>query len=194
MQDKNTIRAQIRRTRRNLTKHQQKKAAFRLTNVLKTQPLFLYSRRIAFYLPNDGEIDPGILIAIALRQYKRCYLPVLMGFPKTKMAFVEYQKGKALKKNRFGILEPAIKKPCLNPRWQLDLALMPLVAFDIQGHRLGMGGGFYDRAFAFKKNSNTRPILIGVAHSCQEVKSLHSNQWDVHLDAIATDNTFRLIR
>lgn len=91
-------------------------------------------------------------------------------------------------RNRFGILEPAaIGAPM--PAKQFDVVLVPLVAFDRAGNRLGMGAGFYDRAMAFRLNNpkTLRPLLVGLAHHFQEVNSLNAQAWDVPLDVILTD-------
>ena len=70
----------------------------------------------------------------------------------------------------------------------IDLVLVPLVAFDPQRNRIGMGGGFYDRSFAFRKNPDQpRPVLIGVAHELQKVDLLEPEPWDVQLDMVVTD-------
>tara|TARA_B110000908_G_scaffold113635_1_gene133335 strand:+ start:1081 stop:1407 length:327 start_codon:yes stop_codon:yes gene_type:complete len=91
-------------------------------------------------------------------------------------------------RNRLGILEPRNNGRQLIAQ-QFDAVLVPLLGFDRQGHRLGMGGGFYDRAFAFKHQGGyrKRPLLIGIAHHFQEAESLTTQSWDVPLDAIITD-------
>ncbi len=72
---------------------------------------------------------------------------------------------------------------------------MPLVAFDRHGNRLGMGGGFYDRAFAFKRNHPyIRPMLIGLAHGVQEEGILEAAPWDIPLRAVATDKEILVSR
>ena len=99
-----------------------------------------------------------------------------------------YPSSNPLISNRFNIIEPlAIGMPA-NIR-HFDLILVPLVAFDRNGNRLGMGGGFYDRALAFKNHNSSlrRPRLIGVAHHFQEVDEINPQPWDVRLDAILTD-------
>jgi 5-formyltetrahydrofolate cyclo-ligase len=65
---------------------------------------------------------------------------------------------------------------------------MPLVGFDKAGNRLGMGGGFYDRSFAFKqKRHSCQPKLIGLAHSIQQVDNLSVQGWDIPVDNIVTE-------
>ncbi len=91
--------------------------------------------------------------------------------------------------NKFGILEPACKpKYWLKPR-QMDLMLLPLVAFDEAGNRLGMGGGFYDRSLAHLKLRQhvRKPYLIGLAHECQKAGNVLVQSWDVPLNAIVTE-------
>ena len=66
---------------------------------------------------------------------------------------------------------------------------MPLVGFDEEGGRLGMGGGFYDRSFAFTRiRPRLRPTLIGLAHELQKVQKLPVEPWDIPLDAVVTDH------
>jgi len=91
--------------------------------------------------------------------------------------------------NRFGIPEPPLKHRHIRMPWGLELILLPLVAFDSDCNRLGMGGGFYDRTLAYLRHRCCwrRPRLIGVAHECQRVEGLPVNEWDVALDAVITE-------
>ena len=94
--------------------------------------------------------------------------------------------GKISEKNRFGIKEP-ISTDIINAD-QLDILFMPLVGFDKDKNRIGMGGGFYDRTLAFKKQQKMakNPKLIGLAFDCQQVEQLEVQEWDVPLDVIIT--------
>ena len=78
----------------------------------------------------------------------------------------------------------------------MDVILLPLVAFDRKGYRLGMGGGYYDRSLAFRRSRQQwrRPRLIGVAHSCQQHPGLPQQHWDVPLDCIITESEIIPIR
>lgn len=183
-QDKRALRRQMRQRRRALTPLQQHRASVGLCRVLGGSLLFRKARRIAFYLARDGEIDPGPLLALAARLGKRCYLPVVAG---QRMWFGEYHPGDRLYPNRFGIPEPRLPRGGHFPAARLDLVLTPLVAFDRRGGRLGMGGGFYDRSFAFKRRQPGRPALVGLAHHFQEVASLPLEPWDIPLVAIVSD-------
>lgn len=99
-----------------------------------------------------------------------------------------------MKPNQYGISEPDIPISHQLKPIELDIVLMPLVAFDLNGNRLGMGGGFYDRSFSFlmRRKSNKKPRLIGVAYDFQEIETLDSDSWDVPLDAVVTES--RLIK
>ena len=186
---KNALRKQLRHTRRNLSKQQQIQASMGLCRQLTTLPEFIYSQRIAAYIPNDGEIDPQPLIELAWRTGKRVYLPVLHPFKKGHLLFMEHVPNQILAKNRFGIPEPICEHDERCQPWILDLVLTPLVGFDEQGNRMGMGGGFYDRTLAFMNNHSRprKPCLLGVAHECQKVKTLPNENWDIAMNGIVTD-------
>ena len=154
--------------------------------------LFRRSRHIAFFLANDGELDPQLLMHRAWRMGKQCYLPVIT--PAKSLWFAPYEHGDALTPNRFGIPEPArAGLPLLSARI-LDLILTPLVAFDDHGNRLGMGSGFYDRTLSFLRHRHAwrKPRLLGVAHELQHLATLQAATWDVTLDGVATDQDLYL--
>jgi 5-formyltetrahydrofolate cyclo-ligase len=180
-------RKELRAARRALTPAQQQAAAKTLSRKLRNWLPLLRSQHIAFYLPNDGEIDPQPLIHHLLQLGKSCYLPCLHADGSNRVWFVRYRRGEKLYNNRFGIPEPD-RCNRRRPAWALQTVLMPLVGFDHTGNRLGMGGGFYDRTFAFKRIHKTRkPLLVGLAHSIQEAELLPAESWDMPLDFIATE-------
>ena len=183
------LRRQLRACRRALTPQQQRQAARDLYRQLAQHPLFRRARHIALYLPNDGEIDPQLLRQAAQRRGKHVYLPLLAPWPRTHMVFQRIDAAEQLRRNRFRIPEP---RPCRARQrrpWTLDLLLLPLVGFDAQGGRLGMGGGFYDRALAYRLRQRNwqKPVLLGLAHACQQVDRLPLESWDVPLHATVTD-------
>jgi 5-formyltetrahydrofolate cyclo-ligase len=185
-------REQLRKTkrqqRRNLDDHQQDLHAQSIAQQLGRHPLFLNASRVAFYLAEDGEIDPAYLIHKAWQYKKQVYLPIL---PPTghSLFFAPYYPDSTLAPNRFGINEP----DCHPSQWirarQLNLILLPLVAFDEELNRLGMGGGYYDRSLAFTRHRKQwhSPHLIGLAHELQKVDQLPCESWDVPLNMIATE-------
>lgn len=183
------LRRKLRQTRRQLSPAQQRHAARRLYRQLSHHPLFRRARHIALYLPNDGEIDPRLLLRAAQRRGKATYLPVLNPWPRTRMVFQRIEPGERLRRNRFGIFEPVIRTARQRRVWALDLLLMPLVGFDGNGGRLGMGGGFYDRSLAYRarRKKSHKPTLLGLAHECQRVDRLPLENWDVPLLGTVTD-------
>ncbi|WP_170799607.1 5-formyltetrahydrofolate cyclo-ligase [Stutzerimonas stutzeri] len=183
------LRRKLRQTRRQLSPAQQRHAARRLYRQLSHHPLFRRARHIALYLPNDGEIDPRLLLRAAQRRGKATYLPVLNPWPRTRMVFQRIEPGERLRRNRFGIFEPVIRTARQRRVWALDLLLMPLVGFDGNGGRLGMGGGFYDRSLAYRarRKKSHKPTLLGLAHECQRVDRLPLESWDVSLLGTVTD-------
>lgn len=189
------LRRQLRQTRRALTPLQQRQASQQLLRQLAQHPLYRRSQHIAFYLANDGEIDPSLLMRHARQLGKHCYLPVLSEWPATRMHFQRLQPNQRWTINRFGIREPLPDRRRQAKPWRLDLIFMPLVGFDETGNRLGMGGGFYDRTFAFRRQRQcwTGPRLLGLAHSCQEVSQLPTASWDIPLDGIVSDQRMILL-
>ncbi len=187
-QQRAQLRRQLRQQRRELDAETQLRHGAHLYQQLRHCDLYRRSKRIAAYLPEDGEIDSGYIIHNAWRAKKQIYLPVLSPFGNS-LYFAPFQRGSAMRKNRFGIPEPdSHPRHWLRAR-QLDLILMPLVGFDKQGNRLGMGGGFYDRTLAFTRyqaNSH-RPYLIGLAHQLQQVDALDYQPHDIAMQLIATE-------
>jgi len=176
------LRKTIRTKRRLLSTLQQRLASQRLFKHIKKNSYFLSAKHIAFYKAIDGEVDLEPIIQESFRLGKLCYLPSIKKNSK-QLDFYIYKKNSKLKKKKFGIEESFKKKPLHIKR--LDLVFMPLVAFDIEGNRLGMGGGYYDYSFrhlAFKKTKHTH--LIGLAHRCQQVHALPTQPWDIKPDKI----------
>ena len=189
------IRTQIRKIRNSLPKSQQSIAAQSLkvnfTQHLKSKKT-PNKKHIAIYFSNDGELDTSLLINELWQQNHTLYLPVIHPFNGATLLFQRYEKNSPMKANRYGILEPKLNCSQICPLPVLDYLLMPLVAFDKQGNRLGMGGGFYDRTLARLHEQNwQKPQLIGLAHECQKVEALPIESWDVPLKTIITpDKTY----
>ena len=187
--DINLLRRQMRDKRIALGPTRQTLAATALEKNLRGLHATAGARHIALYLANEGEIDPGRFMHWAFTQAKHCYLPVLNTHSDQAMMFAEITPESRFKPNRFGIPEPVVDEHDLLNAHQLDLILLPLVAFDMQGHRVGMGGGFYDRTLAFTRSQpyDQRPKLIGLAHAFQHHKAIKPSPWDIPLDGIVTD-------
>ncbi len=185
---KNQLRKELRQLRRALTPSQQAQAsALTLKHLLRFAP-FMRGAHVALYLANDGELDPAPIAARLWQMNKHCYLPIVRPGATRELWFLEYTPETVLTPNRFGIPEPDHSKARRMPTHLLDIVLLPLVGFDRAGGRLGMGGGFYDTTFAFKQQKpKGKPVLMGLAHSCQEVEHIPLETWDIPLAAIATE-------
>lgn len=157
--------------------------------------MFRNSRRIASYVPTDGEIDTDPIVERALQLGKRCYLPVLSRINHDRLWFAPRTTNTDYVLNRYGILEPLVASRLLVRAQDLDLILLPLVGFDEHGNRLGMGGGFYDRSLEFltRRHRWRKPRLIGLAFDSQKVDTLPQESWDVPLDAVVTDRATYLM-
>lgn len=182
------LRRLFRHRRNALSAKQQQQAARRLASNLLAIPDLYRARHVAIYLPNDGEIDPHPYMAMAAKRGVNFYLPVLHPIHHGTLVFSPYRSESTLSPNRFGIPEPPFSEGHRRPAWALDAVLLPLVGFDELGGRLGMGGGFYDRTFAFTQHRpRLAPKLIGLAHECQKVPRLPVESWDVPLHGVITD-------
>lgn len=183
------LRRRLRLDRNALHPAQQQRHALALARRLGRRGVFLRARRVGAYWSADGEIDPFPLLRIAHTRKKRCFLPVLRRHPHRKLWFLQYRPGDELTKNCYGIPEPRLRNRRVRLPWALDLLLVPLVGFDANCNRLGMGGGYYDRTLAYLRQRQhwRRPLLVGIAHECQRVDALKTNPWDVPLDLVATE-------
>jgi 5-formyltetrahydrofolate cyclo-ligase len=183
--DRAELRRQLRQRRREIPAAQRIAAADGLAAQLFALPFFPREGYVAGYWAIDGEIA---LHGFQLKLPKTCVycLPVLHG---EELRFAPWRAGDALVSNRFGIPEPdVLPSSTLEPQ-AMSLVVMPLVGFDAQGNRLGMGGGWYDRSFALRKFAHAPPYLVGAGFDEQRVETLHAEDWDVCADAICTPST-----
>jgi len=183
------LRRNMRQLRRSLPNYEIKQRSLRLTRLIKNLTIFRNSQRIAFYLSNDGEVDLQYLINYAIKYGKKCYLPILGKFRSRQLWFATYRPCERLRRNKLNINEP-IQSPA---RWirakALDLILVPLVAFDINGNRLGRGGGYYDKTLSFLRYRHYwyKPYLVGIAYDFQCVPSIIPQPWDVSLNMVISE-------
>ena len=182
------MRRELRIKRNKLTSLEQQHSANVLARLISDEQLLNNVKNIGIYLENDGEIGTSHIINMALKSNVSCFLPVLDFTAQNNLCFVRYDKGTPLHKNKFGILEPSLnEKNSIDPV-KLDVIFLPVVGFDRSGSRLGMGGGYYDRALEFTKlHKLDKPKLVGLAHSIQEIKSIHRQVWDIPINFIATE-------
>ena len=183
---RNTLRSSLRESRQKLSPAQQETASVALFNLLENQDFFRVAQRIAFYQVADGEIDPRMLLDLALSEGKSCFLPIIEQDNPEFVSFSPYDANTELVPNKWGIAEPPASE-VISPT-NFDVVFVPLVGFSKDCFRLGMGKGFYDRTFSFKIfNRRSSPLLVGLAHESQLVNSFAVESWDVRLDAVATD-------
>ena len=141
--------------------------------------------RVAVYAPLPSELDTAPLVRLIQRRGGHVYLPRITNLRHRRMQFVE--SGGPMRRNHLGIFEP-LRLRRLSAR-RLDLVFVPLVGFDATGMRLGMGAGYYDRAFAFLRHRRrwTHPRLIGLGYSFQQVPRIEGAVHDVHLNGVVTE-------
>lgn len=179
------LRHAIRTQRSLLSLEIQHDAAAKVATILCNLPIFKTSKYIAIYHAFNNEIETQLLIKNIWHEQKKCYLPVIKN---KQMFFIQYKKNDQLIKNKFGIFEPPFDiKKIIKPN-KLDLVIVPIVGFDEKNNRLGTGGGYYDKTFAFKKSQkNIKPYLIGIAYELQKLPFLLTNAWDVPMNMIVTE-------
>jgi 5-formyltetrahydrofolate cyclo-ligase len=184
IESKPQLRRHMRAARRALDANRQRLAGQAIVNRLSRHPKLLRARHIGLYWPMDGEVDVRGLVRRFPDKY--FYLPVLPHAPHPQLRFVQWH-GRALTyRNRYHIPEPV--RGHSHPPERLDLVLMPLVAFDPSGARLGMGAGFYDRTFAIQHLlPGAGPRLVGIAHQLQCVPLLPTDSWDIPLHGVVTE-------
>ncbi len=167
------------------------RSALAILGHLSTTEIIETSENIAFYLPTRGEISCWPLIEYALSLNKKCFIPKVFPNKKRGMWFLPYTGKDTIQQGSFGILEPTAKISSAIRPSELDVIFMPLVAYDTEGNRLGMGGGYYDSALKNFNANQKRPELIGLAYNFQQTTNLPIEKWDQKIDSIATPSYFR---
>jgi 5-formyltetrahydrofolate cyclo-ligase len=150
-------------------------------------PGFDAAARIAGYVAVGGELPLAHVAQACLARGQQWFLPTLVG-ESGLMRFARWHPGTPMAPNRYAIPEPVVPADELLEARDLDVVLVPLVAFDRLGQRLGSGGGFYDRTFAFLggRRRPDRPLLVGIGWAFQEAE-LAAEPWDIAVDWIATE-------
>ena len=185
---RNKLRKELRTRRRDLSTSYKHFASNRITRLLMRSGWLIRGARIAIYLATPEELNLKPLIALAKRRGCTFFVPHIINARRRQMMFYRFDDESQLITHRWGIRQLATAaKPI--PTRLLDVALIPTVGFDDRGHRLGMGGGFYDRHFSYATRArNHKPVLIGVAFACQKISAIDSQPHDIQLDAIVTEN------
>ena len=189
IQDRNALRRELRQRRRDMPAGQRIAAAELLAGQLLALPFLPASGHVAGYWAMDGEVALHVWQMRLPPPLIYC-LPVLDG---ARLRFAPWRPGDALATNRFGIPEPEVASTALLDAQEMALVVVPLVGFDARGQRLGMGGGWYDRSFAFRNQRPAPPWLVGAAFAAQEVEAIAAEPWDVALDAVCSERETWLI-
>jgi len=185
------IRQEVRIKRRQLNAETQQVQANLLCQTLIAQIDLQHDKHIAIYLANDGELNTTPFITWCWQNNVSVSLPVIHPFNKNNLLFLAYTKTSIMIKNKYGIFEPKLDVRNIVPVPNIDIIFTPLVAFDNNGNRLGMGGGFYDRTLSswykeYQHNKNIKPMPIGLALDCQKVTTIPCESWDIPLPTIIT--------
>jgi 5-formyltetrahydrofolate cyclo-ligase len=174
----------LRQRRREATPAERMAAGDAVAAALLAHPRFPSAGYVAGYWATHGEV-PLHLLQMRLPQGLVWCLPCVQA--DGTLQFAPWRPGDPLVSNRYGIPEPELAIASLLPAREMALVVVPLLGFSAEGHRLGMGGGYYDRSFAFRKDAPAPPWLVGAGYSFQKLETLATQPWDVRLDAIATE-------
>jgi 5-formyltetrahydrofolate cyclo-ligase len=171
--------------RRALTRSDRAENSARICRKFLSSPLFFRSNNIACYLPMVDEVDTRLIFDRAWRAKKQIFVPKIEN--NETMRFVKIQRNTRMEQNFFGLWEP--DSGLTLPPKNFDVVVTPVVAFDENCNRIGMGGGYFDRCFAFL-NHNRRyrhTKLAGLAFDCQKVEKITPNPWDIRLYRVFTE-------
>lgn len=185
---RHSLRKAFRNKRLSLSSEKQTAAAQGLVQQYQQNTLFQGEQNLALYLSFDGEVDTQPLIDYLWSMKRGVFLPILHPFCQGHLLFQEFTHDTKMRENHFGILEPTLNVQRVCPVEKLNVIFTPLVAFDLSGNRLGMGGGFYDRTLTglASLNEKCQPIVVGLAHELQKNAALPVEPWDIRLPYILT--------
>jgi 5-formyltetrahydrofolate cyclo-ligase len=185
--DAPTIRKRCLEARRRLTAVERHAASDAIVRQLLRSNLFARSQTIGVYFSMYDEVDLDGFIRTAWACGKKLFAPRILR--KHEMFFVELGPDSLVIRNRYGIWES--RNGQVRAARTLDWIVVPMVAFDTDMHRIGMGGGYYDRALAFARHTQAvrLPRLTGVAFACQEVAAISANPWDIGVSRVYTEKT-----
>ena len=184
---KSELRKTLRRRRIAISRAQRNRCARRAALQLLRWRRLRQARHIAVYLSARSELSTAILIEYLLRQRRSLWAPVTG--PAAGMHFVPLRRESKTRRGPLNLPQPASTRPRRSAA-RIDLILLPLLGFDARGHRLGNGGGYYDRALAGPRPGR-RPLLVGYAYAAQETAAIPAESWDVRLDAVITEKGLR---
>lgn len=181
------LRRSMRQRRAALDARERMRASQAVADQLLSMPELKAAQTIAVYWAVQSELPLMHAVTALQRAGHRLCLPLVQA--DNTLRFAPWQPTTPMRPNRFGIPEPVVGSDETLAPDQLDIVLLPLLAFDDRGGRLGSGAGYYDRSFAFLRASErpAQPFLLGVAYAFQQVPALPNAEWDVPLDAVITE-------
>ena len=184
---KESLRKKLRAQRRSLSDSDHRQRSLAAARAIMRLRMFSAGRRVALYLPFDREVDTAALIGAAQQRGVQIFVPVIINRRHRRLRFYPLKGETSL--GTFGISVPRLRARPISPQW-LDLIVIPLVGVDGDGRRLGMGGGYYDRALAFRRRRRCwkGPHLVGLAFECQRTDIEFADTWDVRLNSLATES------
>jgi len=177
---KRPIRSRLLQLRRELPQAEWLSRSLQAQQRLASLQEFAAAGTVAFYSPVRNEVDTDLLLRSCRTGGKRTVFPRVAG---AALEFVEVHDAAGLSCGSFGVLEPCGRQTV--PLAEVDLLLVPGVGFDLQGHRLGYGKGYYDRAL---EDAREGMLRVGLAFDFQVVPALPAEAHDVRLQLLVTDS------
>jgi 5-formyltetrahydrofolate cyclo-ligase len=179
------MRGELKAARKALGARERIAAAEGLAHQLAALPELSRPGYVAGYWAMDGEMPLHAVMPRLADRVVWCLPRLVDG---KRLVFAPWHAGDPLVANRFGIPEPDVDlRSCLEPA-ALGVVLAPVVGFDRRGHRLGTGGGYYDRSFGFRLDAGAPPLLVGIGYAMQELPAIDARPWDVPMDLVATES------
>lgn len=163
-----------------------------ITQSIVNTPLFQGARNILVFLSFKNEVDTSEIILAALAQGSQVFVPVVVDKNSDLKLVAYYGPQTPMRLSSYGIREPLISDQNTTTIDAIDLVLAPGVAFDRMGHRMGYGGGFYDRML--EKVGRDQLWVIALAFSMQIVDEVPCDPWDALMDAIITEDEVIIVK
>lgn len=187
IQQRQQLRAQLKQVRASISPQAREAAAKQVSTHLLAQPEVQKAQHIGAYFSVHNELPTAFILQQLIAQRKHLALPVLHPFSAGNLLFLNYHADTQLRPNAFNIPEPELNVQQVVPLSHLQILLVPLLGFDAQGNRMGMGGGYYDRTLAGWAQGRYPNLLpIGIAFAEQQVEQIPTQSWDIPLPMIIT--------
>lgn len=177
-QEKQKLRQKILQAREALPLHEVEEKSKRIMDTLNELPAYTQANVICLYVSARNEVMTHPLIQQLLSEAKKKVVVPFVSDNQIKLA--ELERWEDLMPGAYGILEPARRKMAAND--QIQLVIVPGVVFDVTGHRIGYGKGYYDRFL-----SSAHVPKIGLAYELQIVENAPAHSEDVPVDCIVTE-------